>query len=365
MRCSSLAVPRVASVSACVWPRVKSAEPCVRGANETPHEIGRISVAARPSGRRLSTAIFSRTICLVDGVGRPPRPLPGERVEPQLAARRGTAAAARPRCARTGPRCLADLSSLESCSASVKLRSASPNCSRTGPLTAAMRRSSASMRDCRARPACGAPSPLRRRPADTAGSSAARISASAAAMPARPCSASRAIEAAAVARRDLGRDVGVDPLGLARRGRAARAARHRASGSPRARASKRLEHDLLARPSAAPASTIVMASAVPQTIRSSVESSMSGIDGLTTSSPSMRPMRTAPIGPRKGSGEIIERRRGAVDREDVVRVHAVDRQRGADDLHLVPVALRPQRPDRAVDHARVRAWPSRRPAPRA
>ena len=53
----------------------------------------------------------------------------------------------------------------------------------------------------------------------------------------------------------------------------------------------------------APASTIVMASAVPQTIRSSVESTMSGMVGLTTSSPSMRPTRTAPIGPKKGSGD--------------------------------------------------------------
>ncbi len=64
MRCSSLAVPRVASVSACVWPRVKSAEPCVRGATETSDVIGRISSAERPSGRRLSTAIFWRTIDL-------------------------------------------------------------------------------------------------------------------------------------------------------------------------------------------------------------------------------------------------------------------------------------------------------------
>ena len=31
MRCSSLPVPSVQSVSACVWPRVKRAEPCVRG----------------------------------------------------------------------------------------------------------------------------------------------------------------------------------------------------------------------------------------------------------------------------------------------------------------------------------------------
>ncbi len=64
MRCSSLAVPSVHSVSAWVWPRVKSAEPCVRGITLTDEVIGRISVSERPSGRRLSTAIFVRTISL-------------------------------------------------------------------------------------------------------------------------------------------------------------------------------------------------------------------------------------------------------------------------------------------------------------
>ncbi len=47
-----------------------------------------------------------------------------------------------------------------------------------------------------------------------------------------------------------------------------------------------------------------------------------------------------------------ERRRRAVDAQDVVRRHEVCRQHGADDLHLVPEALRPQRPDRSVDHPR-------------
>ena len=46
-----------------------------------------------------------------------------------------------------------------------------------------------------------------------------------------------------------------------------------------------------------------------------------------------------------------ERRRGAVDREDVVRHDHVGREDGADHLHLVLEALRPERPDRAVDHA--------------
>ena len=55
----------------------------------------------------------------------------------------------------------------------------------------------------------------------------------------------------------------------------------------------------------APASTIVRPSFVPTTIRSSSDSPMSGSDGLTTISPSMIPIRTAPTGPWKGSGEII------------------------------------------------------------
>ncbi len=46
-----------------------------------------------------------------------------------------------------------------------------------------------------------------------------------------------------------------------------------------------------------------------------------------------------------------ERRRDAVDREDVVRGDHVGREHGGDALHLVAEALRPERPDRAVDHA--------------
>src|SRR5215204_321431 len=58
--------------------------------------------------------------------------------------------------------------------------------------------------------------------------------------------------------------------------------------------------------SSAPASTIVSPSFVPTTIRSSVLcSSLSWSVGLITNSPSIWPMRTAPTGPMKGSGEII------------------------------------------------------------
>ena len=57
--------------------------------------------------------------------------------------------------------------------------------------------------------------------------------------------------------------------------------------------------------SSAPASTMVMASGVPQTTRSSVESCSSTSVGFSSSWPSMRPMRTAPTGPMKGSGDSI------------------------------------------------------------
>ena len=59
-RCSSRVVPSAATEKACVWPRVKSAEPCVRGATPTSIQMSRISSAARPSGRFLSTAMRLR-----------------------------------------------------------------------------------------------------------------------------------------------------------------------------------------------------------------------------------------------------------------------------------------------------------------
>src|SRR4029453_15864207 len=56
--------------------------------------------------------------------------------------------------------------------------------------------------------------------------------------------------------------------------------------------------------------------------------------------------------PDEGQRRDHQRRRGAVDAQDVVRDDHVRRQDGADHLHLVAEALRPQRPDRAVDHPR-------------
>ena len=63
--------------------------------------------------------------------------------------------------------------------------------------------------------------------------------------------------------------------------------------------------------SLAPASTIMIASRVPETTRSSSDSASWLKVGLTTNSPSMRPMRTAPTGPWKGISLMRQRgRRG-------------------------------------------------------
>ena len=52
-RISSLSVPIATTLSACVCPRVKSAEPCVRGVTPTSIVMSRISFSPRPSGRFL------------------------------------------------------------------------------------------------------------------------------------------------------------------------------------------------------------------------------------------------------------------------------------------------------------------------
>ena len=51
MICSSRAVPSVATTSACVSPRVNSAEPCVRGSTPVRIAIGRTVRVSRPSMR--------------------------------------------------------------------------------------------------------------------------------------------------------------------------------------------------------------------------------------------------------------------------------------------------------------------------
>ena len=50
-RCTSFAVPSVTATSACVWPRVNSAEPCARGSTLVSIEIARTSFGLRPSTR--------------------------------------------------------------------------------------------------------------------------------------------------------------------------------------------------------------------------------------------------------------------------------------------------------------------------
>jgi hypothetical protein len=55
----------------------------------------------------------------------------------------------------------------------------------------------------------------------------------------------------------------------------------------------------------APASTIMIASRVPETTRSSSDSASWLNVGLTTNSPSIRPTRTAPIGPWNGISLIV------------------------------------------------------------
>ena len=55
----------------------------------------------------------------------------------------------------------------------------------------------------------------------------------------------------------------------------------------------------------APASTIMIASRVPETIRSRSDSASSGMVGLITNSPPIRPIRTAPMGPRKGISLMV------------------------------------------------------------
>ncbi len=62
MRCSSRAVPSVATTSACVSPRVNSAEPCVRGSTPARMEMGRTVRVSRPSMRGSPERIWCRTI---------------------------------------------------------------------------------------------------------------------------------------------------------------------------------------------------------------------------------------------------------------------------------------------------------------
>ena len=104
--------------------------------------------------------------------------------------------------------------------------------------------------------------------------------------------------------------------------------------------------------SLAPHSTIRTASSVPATTRSmSVVSSCSSV-GLTTKLPSILPMRTAPTAVGYGTSEIIS----AADAPFIARMSygwtwSTESVR-FDELRLATPALREERPQRAVDHAR-------------
>ena len=63
------------------------------------------------------------------------------------------------------------------------------------------------------------------------------------------------------------------------------------------------------------------------------------------------PMRTAPIGPRNGSGETVSAAETALMQRMSCAVMHVGREDRGDALRLVAVALRPERPDGAVGHA--------------
>jgi hypothetical protein len=62
MICSSRPVPSVATTSACVSPRVNSAEPWVRGSTPWRIAIGRTVRVSRPSMRGSPSRIWLRTI---------------------------------------------------------------------------------------------------------------------------------------------------------------------------------------------------------------------------------------------------------------------------------------------------------------
>ena len=88
----------------------------------------------RPSGRRLSTAILRADEALVDRVARlADVALVNASSSPDSGSAAGNGSLTPATIGRTAGCRLADLSSFESCSASVSSRSSASNCSRTGP----------------------------------------------------------------------------------------------------------------------------------------------------------------------------------------------------------------------------------------
>ena len=62
IRCSSSTLPSVVVTSACVWPRVNSAEPWTRGSTPTSQVIGRTVVPSRPSIRSPRSRTWLRIV---------------------------------------------------------------------------------------------------------------------------------------------------------------------------------------------------------------------------------------------------------------------------------------------------------------
>ena len=290
-RISSLSVPSAATLSACVWPRVNSAEPCVRGVTPTSIEMSRISSSARPSGRFLWTAMRSRMIAF-------------------SSLSNASCAAAR--------RSLAACELLLAAPSGAAGRVAARGSPASTALVASWRSSLSST--C---VASSSAAPWEARICSSSSSSTA--DASNGVLLLADLRGELALQRAQLL--DLGvRDVErVEDLRLGDLVGAGLDHQDRVlgAGDDRSRSER------------------VLASA-----------SRSSSAGLTTKLPSTLPIRTAPTGVGERDVGDHQRRRGAVHREDVVGVDVVDRERDRDQLRLVAPALREQRADRAVDHAR-------------
>ena len=81
-------------------------------------------------------------------------------------------------------------------------------------------------------------------------------------------------------------------------------------------------------------------------------SAISSIIGLSTNSPSMKPTRAAPIGPRNGTPDSVSAAEAATMPTMSGSFSMSWREHGDDDLRLVLEAFDEQRPDRPVDEAR-------------
>ena len=356
MRCSSLPVPSVQSVSACVWPRVKRAEPWVRGITVTSDETaGSRSRSGRRDGACRPRSWCGRSPCRAcPRPTRRPRGWPGRAARcPARPARRatGTAAATVATICSISACRLADFSSLESCSASVSARMASPNCSLTGPYTACV---------------AGLGDQLLEGELDAL-----------------------AVQHVGLGRgaRDLGQLRLGDRVGLRPAGRPGRARRSPTAARP----AWLLRSDSVTAPSihlgcprarrrsiCSLAEPLDLAVGELERLDQHVLADLLGAgldhrDRLGRAADDQVEIRLLGLGhvrvdhqlavdaaDANGADRAHERQRGqhqrrggAVDRQDVVRVHLVGGERGHDDLDLVLVALRPQRPDRPVDHPRV------------